>query len=1219
MKRLFSFCLRSMVVVMCILAPFAASAGPTQVSSEKSSTMTAYEQAQKNSFDRQKFANWLRRLPRDGERYVVEGDMLVTEQEALVYLVASSSTETRKGIRPELLVNVHEGQPDYYAELSARTLRYAIERTSFSTQEQFDQVAENFRKAASDWESACSECQIKFVRITEGGTDAPNFRIRYHDAKGSYIAASFFPHDVAEQRVLNVDPSYFATSYDRIGVFRHEIGHVLGYRHEHTRGVNGCYFEDNQWLPLTPYDPTSVMHYFCGGGGNLTLQLTKVDQAGHRLLYGSKEVAQPAIARSASSTAALTNPPPAPPAYHMPGAAEAYRRAIKSPFDAEAIKEFLSLLPYDGKFYIVEGDIRMTEQEVREYLVSHSAAPAPGGVRPELLVNVADGQLDYYSNVSDRTLTYAVDRASFKDLESYRLVSSNFGAAAKDWENSCRQCSVRFVHVEEQDTAAERTTNFVIRSFDSKRAFIAASFFPHDDPSRRVVDVDPTYFGTSFDKVGVFRHEIGHILGYRHEHIRGIAGCNSEGGKWVPMTPYDPKSVMHYFCGGGGSMQLALTQVDRAGHKRLYGGPASSALLQIPILFYEGNVVENLTHTLAELAKRNVITVEPAAIGNILDAEKILLNESETHLELDTALTAAIVAEFNPSLASGAPQSVKIPQVKIRPLTNTVRLDAGANTEQSSAGWRNNQTAQIAAEKRTTNGNDDLRVRMYELDLVLSEEDYKSVEAFLKESVGKQALVSFPVSDKGTVFSTPFALPGPADRVKVDDFWKACRAAQNDDKRISAPFQGDIGQIVGLNLSEDQRKKLNNCVSNSEDPVCPGIALVDTPVALHPDIKDAVIQGGQDDYKESLVANGKQRVDIVDTDHLPSDADHGTHLAGLIAAQDNGFGVVGVNPGAHLFPLVWGDFKDQHLGLFKQMNQFAKELPSGSPIYVFASEWDWQESDPSKRLRTDAIALGLDHLKPLWVVAAGENKTGGQGTKIDSSYGKGPMSLGALDNVIVVTGYVDSPQGPTVPPDANYGQVHLAAPYFPMPSTMSLGRYVRAGGTSQASALVAGVASVMLTLYPKMQVPTIKMRLMVTSTPSTADETFSKVISGILNADLATRSPYKHLLQRVGGPYTEFKPDHWCNEWNLLDPVTSASLGMRQQDQVLRLYKRSAQTPTWVVYTLDASGGFERYGPGVLNVPDDSKVLMLKDGTFLTPSQISDVVLFDNIPVRPCQ
>jgi hypothetical protein len=90
--------------------------------------------------------------------------------------------------------------------------------------------------------------------------------------------------------------------------------------------------------------------------------------------------------------------------------------------------------------------------------------------------------------------------------------------------------------------------------------------------------IDPSYFdaGLSFNKVGVLRHELGHVLGFRHEHIRSGAppACPDED-LWgtIDLTQYDPQSVMHYFCGGAGSPELALTELDRIGSQKLYGPP----------------------------------------------------------------------------------------------------------------------------------------------------------------------------------------------------------------------------------------------------------------------------------------------------------------------------------------------------------------------------------------------------------------------------------------------------------------------------------------------------------------------------------------------------------------------------------------------------------------------------------------------------------------------
>ena len=66
----------------------------------------------------------------------------------------------------------------------------------------------------------------------------------------------------------------------------HELGHVLGLRHEHTRPEAGTCFEDNNWRPLTPYDSASIMHYPQCNGTSGNLSMTSQDRAGIRALYG---------------------------------------------------------------------------------------------------------------------------------------------------------------------------------------------------------------------------------------------------------------------------------------------------------------------------------------------------------------------------------------------------------------------------------------------------------------------------------------------------------------------------------------------------------------------------------------------------------------------------------------------------------------------------------------------------------------------------------------------------------------------------------------------------------------------------------------------------------------------------------------------------------------------------------------------------------------------
>jgi hypothetical protein len=178
-------------------------------------------------------------------------------------------------------------------------------------------------------------------------------------------------------------------------------------------------------------------------------------------------------------------------------------------------------------------------------------------------------------------LSYCVLRNTFSSDEEYELARDSMRAAVLAWEETC---GVTFEHRDELDqspTTQVAGVLFTVRKIDAGGRFIAAAFFPNDPPPRRRVLIDPSFFAEtlSFDRVGVLRHELGHVLGFRHEHIRSGAppACPHEDTfDTVDLTQYDPQSVMHYFCGGVGSRDLAITETDRKGAQRVYGLPRGS-------------------------------------------------------------------------------------------------------------------------------------------------------------------------------------------------------------------------------------------------------------------------------------------------------------------------------------------------------------------------------------------------------------------------------------------------------------------------------------------------------------------------------------------------------------------------------------------------------------------------------------------------------------------
>lgn len=71
---------------------------------------------------------------------------------------------------------------------------------------------------------------------------------------------------------------------------------------------------------------------------------------------------------------------------------------------------------------------------------------------------------------------------------------------------------------------------------------------------------------------GVLRHELGHVLGLRHEHIRYPGTSCTENTHWRAVTQDDSNSMMHYrHCLGSTSYgDLVMTATDAAGLRQLY-------------------------------------------------------------------------------------------------------------------------------------------------------------------------------------------------------------------------------------------------------------------------------------------------------------------------------------------------------------------------------------------------------------------------------------------------------------------------------------------------------------------------------------------------------------------------------------------------------------------------------------------------------------------------
>lgn len=249
----------------------------------------------------------------------------------------------------------------------------------------------------------------------------------------------------------------------------------------------------------------------------------------------------------------------------------------------------------DGQSYwIAEGDQLLDEDQLTFYVdelnrraelrAEGEDTPPDDGLAevggPALLIGIksASGKLVRWRDA--KVLSYCVLKNTFADEDEYLLARKSVEQATQAWMDTC---GIKFRHDVAKDLSPTTTVAgvvFTVRKIDAGGRFIAAAFFPTDPPARRKVFIDPSFFdtGLEFDRVGVLRHELGHVLGFRHEHIRveAPAACPDEDIADISiLTGYDPKSVMHYFCGNVGNKKLLITDCDVEGSQRLYGPPLS--------------------------------------------------------------------------------------------------------------------------------------------------------------------------------------------------------------------------------------------------------------------------------------------------------------------------------------------------------------------------------------------------------------------------------------------------------------------------------------------------------------------------------------------------------------------------------------------------------------------------------------------------------------------
>jgi hypothetical protein len=236
-----------------------------------------------------------------------------------------------------------------------------------------------------------------------------------------------------------------------------------------------------------------------------------------------------------------------------------------------------------GEFYMLDEDIAF-ESEAELFTYWQAFVKEGAGENDLTVSHFSTG--DVVLSAADRqNVTYCVSDAFGAQKQT---IVDAMRHAANAWMNVA---AVRFVYVPSEDGACTITNARVWMDVQpvTNKPYVAKAPFPNQGRGSRsiLINTDQIFNRQSATPAGALRHELGHVLGLRHEHehplntrvagplcIRGLRDVRS-------VTACDRYSVMGYqICGGvdrGRADNWCLSPLDVQGVQALYGASTGVA------------------------------------------------------------------------------------------------------------------------------------------------------------------------------------------------------------------------------------------------------------------------------------------------------------------------------------------------------------------------------------------------------------------------------------------------------------------------------------------------------------------------------------------------------------------------------------------------------------------------------------------------------------------
>ncbi len=259
------------------------------------------------------------------------------------------------------------------------------------------------------------------------------------------------------------------------------------------------------------------------------------------------------------------------------------------------------------------------------------------------------------------------------------------------------------------------------------------------------------------------------------------------------------------------------------------------------------------------------------------------------------------------------------------------------------------------------------------------------------------------------------------------------------------------------------------------------VAVIDSGVDYnHPDLKNNIWSNTLERYGRAGVDDdGNGYIDDVYgwdfANNRPNgmdDNNHGTHCAGIIGAEKNGVGVVGISPKVKIMPLKFlaangsGDLYSALLAI-----RYAARMGAR----VISNSWGGGGySQLMNQVIQEAVSRGV-----LVVAAAGNAASNNDSMPTYPANYPGVISVASSDQLDAMSGF------------SNYGStsVMIAAPGAQVLSTIPGSKFAVYSGTSMAAPQVSGALALALSVAPSADAEELKDRLCSTSVRILTEQT----------------------------------------------------------------------------------------------------------------------------------